>query len=336
MGVRALPRLAERLSRTARPADEPAAVVERGTLPGQRTVLATLGDVAERARRRRAIRAPAVTVVGAGRGPARAARLARGAAAVRPHRRGDARARAGQRAGGAPAGRWARRWSRRRRSARAARRAAAAARRLRPRVRDEPGRRAELWARLRAAGLDARALAGRARRGDRARHRAGAARARDRRRRRARARAVAEGLVEALADVAVARALVVRAREGRDVLPDALRERGAEVDVVALYETVAEPLDEATAAAARGGRLRTFTSASTVRFFVAAAGADALRGPRLVSIGPATSEALREHGAEPHVEADPHTPTGSSRARRRRDSADSTAAALARATRSRR
>ncbi len=55
-------------------------------------------------------------------------------------------------------------------------------------------------------------------------------------------RFVAEGLVEALADVPVKRALVARAAEARDVLVDALRERGAEVDVVALYETVAEPL----------------------------------------------------------------------------------------------
>ena len=60
-------------------------------------------------------------------------------------------------------------------------------------------------------------------------------------------RAVAEGLVEALADVPVRRALIARAAEGRDVLPDALRARGAEVDVVALYETVAEPLDDARA-----------------------------------------------------------------------------------------
>ena len=65
-------------------------------------------------------------------------------------------------------------------------------------------------------------------------------------------RSVAEGLVEALADVPLERVLVARAREGRDVLPDALRDRGAEVDVLALYETVAEPLDaDAVAAPAR-------------------------------------------------------------------------------------
>jgi len=33
---------------------------------------------------------------------------------------------------------------------------------------------------------------------------------------------------------------VARAAEARDVLPDALRERGAEVEVVTLYETVQE------------------------------------------------------------------------------------------------
>jgi uroporphyrinogen III methyltransferase/synthase len=45
-----------------------------------------------------------------------------------------------------------------------------------------------------------------------------------------------------------------------------------------------------------------------VRFFVAAGGA--LAGPRLVSIGPATSQELRAHGFEPDLEADPHTPDG--------------------------
>ena len=50
--------------------------------------------------------------------------------------------------------------------------------------------------------------------------------------------------MEALEDVPVeGRAvLVARAAEARDVLPDALRERGARVSDVALYDTVAEPL----------------------------------------------------------------------------------------------
>src|SRR4029079_19297203 len=47
MGVRALPRIAERLTAGGRPPEEPVAVVERGSLPGQRVLLATLADVAE-------------------------------------------------------------------------------------------------------------------------------------------------------------------------------------------------------------------------------------------------------------------------------------------------
>ena len=63
MGVKSLPRIAERLTANGRPADEPVAVVERGTLAGQRTVLATLADVADRAAAA-GIRAPAITLVG--------------------------------------------------------------------------------------------------------------------------------------------------------------------------------------------------------------------------------------------------------------------------------
>ena len=119
---------------------------------------------------------------------------------------------------------------------------------------------------------------------------------------------MAEGLVEALADVPVQRALIARAAEGRDVLPDALRARGASVDVVALYETVPEPLSEEAREAAAGADYVLFTSASSVRFFAQAGGS--LDGPRLVSIGPATSEELRAQGVSPDLEADPHTPDG--------------------------
>jgi uroporphyrinogen III methyltransferase/synthase len=125
-------------------------------------------------------------------------------------------------------------------------------------------------------------------------------------------RFVAEALAEALSDVDVnARpALVARAAEGRDVLPDALRERGAEVDVVALYETVAEKPEPDAVEAARAADYLTFTSSSTVRNYVAAVGAGHAPGARVVSIGPVTSEAAREAGFEVAAEAERHDPEG--------------------------
>ena len=121
-------------------------------------------------------------------------------------------------------------------------------------------------------------------------------------------RFLAEGLVDALADTHVSRALIARAREARDVLPDALRARGAQVDVLELYETVAQPLSPDTLAKCRTADYITFTSSSTVRYFLQAAGgrADLSGETRIASIGPVTSDALREHGLAPDVEAARH------------------------------
>jgi uroporphyrinogen III methyltransferase / synthase len=119
-------------------------------------------------------------------------------------------------------------------------------------------------------------------------------------------RYVAEGLVEALADVPLSRALIARAAQARDVLPDALRSRGVEVDVVELYETVAEPMSDRQREAVAGADYVTFTSSSTVRFFFQALNGEAPESARLVSIGPVTSQTLREHGREPDVEAKRH------------------------------
>jgi uroporphyrinogen III methyltransferase/synthase len=142
-------------------------------------------------------------------------------------------------------------------------------------------------------------------------------------------RFVAEALAEALAAVPISRALIARASEARDVLPDALRARGAAVDVLALYETVAEPLSERELQMARSADYITFTSSSTVRFFldaVAAAsgeevgstdgsGGGGAHAPwssstRIVSIGPVTSEALHERGLRVDVEAERHDVDG--------------------------
>jgi len=125
---------------------------------------------------------------------------------------------------------------------------------------------------------------------------------------------VAEQLVAALTtvDVEGRRALVARAAEARDLLPDALRERGAEVDVVALYDTVTEALSEDELGALSGAEYVTFTSSSTVRNLLDALGGQK-RFPaaaRVVSIGPVTSRTLREHGLEVHAEAARHDVDG--------------------------
>jgi len=125
-------------------------------------------------------------------------------------------------------------------------------------------------------------------------------------------RFVAEALVESLAavDVAGKPVLVARAAEARDLLPDALRERGANVDVVALYETVREEADPEAIEAAQGAHYVTFTSASTVGNLVEALGDRFPTKARVVSIGPITSEAARAAGLEVQIEADRHDVDG--------------------------
>jgi uroporphyrinogen III methyltransferase/synthase len=121
-------------------------------------------------------------------------------------------------------------------------------------------------------------------------------------------RFVAEALVEGLEGVEVEgrSVLVARAAEARDVLPDALRERGAEVDVVALYETVREDPDPAAIEAAQRADYVTFTSSSTVTNLTEALGDRFPKSARIVSIGPITSEAARAAGLEVHAEAERH------------------------------
>ena len=103
--------------------------------------------------------------------------------------------------------------------------------------------------------------------------------------------------------------LVARAAEARDVLPDALRERGAEVDVVAALRHRGRAARRRRRSTPRGGAdYVTFTSSSTVRFFLEArsGGSGVPDGARVVSIGPVTSQTAREHGLEVHVEAERH------------------------------
>ena len=124
---------------------------------------------------------------------------------------------------------------------------------------------------------------------------------------------VAEGLLEKLADYQLtgSHVLIARAAVARDLLPVELAKRGAHVDVVEAYCTAA-PDNLATAAAdawARRPHWITFTSSSTVKNLVAAAG-PLPTGARTVSIGPITSATLRSCGLPVDVEASVYTVGG--------------------------
>ncbi len=122
---------------------------------------------------------------------------------------------------------------------------------------------------------------------------------------------VAESLVEAFAkeNLQFRRILLPRAAVARDLVPRELARRGATVDVVEAYQTVApaDLADRARTILDRKPHWITFTSSSTVTNFIAAAGREALTQMKIASIGPITSSTLREHGVEPTIEAQPHT-----------------------------
>jgi uroporphyrinogen III methyltransferase / synthase len=343
MGVRRIAEIQQALIAAGRPPSQPAAVVERGTLPDQRLVRATLATLSEVLAREQ-VKAPAITLIGEvaelaeslswfQRGPLAGRTVAVTRARAQASELASRLAELGARVVEAPA----------------IRTRALPGPPLDPSPYElicltSPNGVEALFERLRDRShppRDARALAS-------AKIAViGPGTAEALRRHGIEAdivpeRFLAESLVEALAGVDVKRALVARASEARDVLPDALRARGIEVDVLALYETIAEPLREEELERALGADYITFTSSSTVRFFLEAAcgqagastapaaspGAPATAatpasadpgattsgaipealppGIRVVSIGPVTSATLREHGIEPHVEAQRH------------------------------
>jgi uroporphyrinogen III methyltransferase / synthase len=118
-----------------------------------------------------------------------------------------------------------------------------------------------------------------------------------------------------------ARVLLPRAARARDVLPDALRAAGHDVEVVAAYETRPAPRAalDAVARELEAGRIDavTFTSSSTVHHLYDALGPAAaalLARPRVATIGPVTSESARARGLRVDVEAPEYTVPGLVRA----------------------
>jgi uroporphyrinogen III methyltransferase/synthase len=129
-------------------------------------------------------------------------------------------------------------------------------------------------------------------------------------------RFVAEALLEKLTereDVSGARVLYVTAQDARETLLDGLTALGADVNVIHAYQSIRD--------GARANRLRkaiesgtvsavTFTSASSVRGYVETVGEElSLRVPA-ITIGPQTTEAVNESGIELLAEAEESTIDG--------------------------
>jgi len=132
-------------------------------------------------------------------------------------------------------------------------------------------------------------------------------------------RYVAEDVVRALRKLTKGeKVLLVRAKVARDVIPEELCHAGAEVDVVEAYQTIIpEDAKHHMHQAFSQGDLPdaiTFTSSSTVKNFLSVVtGTDIppkLSNVKFASIGPVTSDTLREHGLPVHVEADEYTMEG--------------------------
>ncbi|MDQ3509061.1 MAG: uroporphyrinogen-III C-methyltransferase [Actinomycetota bacterium] len=128
----------------------------------------------------------------------------------------------------------------------------------------------------------------------------------------------AESLLEEVSGESLAgkKFLIPRAKVAREILPEKLREAGAEVVVPPAYESA--PSSEGRDALAK--RLRageidcvTFTASSTVENFVNAFGDEAaslLEDTKVACIGPITADTARSHNVRVGVEASEYTIPG--------------------------
>ncbi len=132
---------------------------------------------------------------------------------------------------------------------------------------------------------------------------------------------VAESVVESLSDkVRGKRVLLCRAKIARDVIPRELRQLGAFLDVVEAYETVIPQSSRVALRALlrdpeRRPHVITFASSSTVRNYVALLGirsghSKLVEGVLNASIGPVTSDTLRQFELSVDVQAAEYTIPG--------------------------
>jgi uroporphyrinogen III methyltransferase/synthase len=129
----------------------------------------------------------------------------------------------------------------------------------------------------------------------------------------------AEGILEVLEPETMRgkRVLIPRAAKARDILPETLRQWGAEVDVVEAYRTAIPATDTSELKSIlqrRGVDMITFTSSSTVSNFVrllqGRSLAELLEGTAVACIGPITRKTVEEAGGRADVVSEQFTISG--------------------------
>ena len=118
----------------------------------------------------------------------------------------------------------------------------------------------------------------------------------------------AEAIVKLLENIVDGKKILIpRAEDAREILPDELKSKGAEVDVVPVYKTISAidkniKLDDVD--------LITFTSSSTVKNFINAVGVDSLKNIKTAVIGPITAQTLQNFGIKANIMANEYTING--------------------------
>lgn len=126
---------------------------------------------------------------------------------------------------------------------------------------------------------------------------------------------MSEGIVEGMVALGMEnkRILLPRAKEAREVLPNELRNAGAIVDIIPVYETKpAIVFREEVLQRLEHGRLDciTFGSSSTVDNFFEQVPVEKLQNghrPKLATIGPVTSRTLKKYGFDYDIQPDKYT-----------------------------
>ena len=114
---------------------------------------------------------------------------------------------------------------------------------------------------------------------------------------------ISEGIIDVLKKLKINgnRFLLPRAEEARYVIVKYIRKKGGICDVIPIYKTTLPkdiiPLTEKP-------DIVTFTSSSTVKNFITLYGKEILEGVLVASIGPVTTETLRKHNINVHMEAE--------------------------------